>query len=50
MSQKKVKLLRKLAKSFNIPFGVMKQKYESLNTAQRAELANELRRIESASL
>jgi hypothetical protein len=50
MNQKKTKMLKKLAKSYGIPFGVMKKRYAVLNKDQRGQLAKELVRINRNSL
>jgi len=50
MNQKKAKMLKKLAKSYGIPFGVMKKRYASLDKDQRDKLAKELKRINRNSL
>jgi len=50
MNQKKIKMLKKLAKSYSIPFGLMKKRYASLDKGQRYELAKELKRINRNSL
>lgn len=50
MNQKKTRMLKKLAKSYGIPFGVMKKRYASLNKSQRDQLAEELKRINRSNL
>lgn len=50
MNQKKTKMLKKLAKSYGVPFGVMKKRYATLNKVQRDQLAKELERINRNSL
>jgi len=50
MNQKKTKMLKKLAKSYGIPFSVMKKRYTNLDRRQRDELAKELKRINRNSL
>jgi hypothetical protein len=50
MNQKKTKMLKKLAKSYGVPFNAMKKRYASLNNIQRDQLAKELQRINRNSL
>lgn len=50
MNQKKSKLLKKLALNLGLPYEVVKKRYQGFNSAQRDEMAQELKRIQKASL
>lgn len=50
MNQKKARLLKKLARSLGLPYKVIKKRYQSFNSMQRDEMAQELKRIQKASL